>query len=92
MRLMTSATPKVEASEAVTKDCGGGVADMIELSLFNAADWLRWGPKADDRIEIVDAGYRSGAMYIDTLLPEGDQYKLRAYSMPLRAGEALGEL
>lgn len=80
-------TDKVEMSGAVTTDNGGGTSDMIELSLYNAADWLRWGPATDDHIEIIDTGYRTGAMYIDTLLPDGDIYKLRAYSMPLRARE-----
>ena len=80
-------TEKVEVSEAVTTDNAGGVADCIELTLTNAADWLRWEPQADDKVEIMDAGYKSGIMYIDALLPEDDVYKLKAFSMPRKARE-----
>ena len=78
-------TDRIGISAAITTDGAGGIADGIRLTLFDAADWIRWGPKADDRIAIEDDGYRSGNMYIDTLDPDGDMYRLTAYSMPSAA-------
>ena len=80
-------TASVEMAEAVSIDCEGGQADMLRLTLQNAGEWYAWGPKEDDEIELVDEGYTTGRMYLHTLLPDGDGFKLVACSLNSAARE-----
>lgn len=78
-------TEQVQVAEAVSVDSEGGQADMLKLTLENAAQWQKWSPKADDMIVLIDDGYTTGSMYIDTLVPDGDGFKIIACSLPSAA-------
>lgn len=71
-------TDSVNITGAVARDASGGRSDSLTVTLDHASSWYRWGPKKDDQIEIIDRGYSTGNMYINTIAPEGDSYRIIA--------------
>ena len=74
------------SDSALVKSCRvhdtcGGRADGLEIVFEDAAKWLSWGPKEDDEIVITNLGYESGAMYVNTITPEGGKYRIFATSL-----------
>lgn len=78
----TDITRYAEVVEAVAYDEAGGKADALCLTMRNAQKWYAWKPQRDDALEIRQNGYTTGRMYLDTLRPEDEKYRVIATSMP----------
>ena len=78
-------TGKVIPSACVHKDVSHGKADVLEIVFRRSAAWHRWQPETDDKIQITSENYNTGVMYVNTLVPEGDQFRLIATSLPSKA-------
>lgn len=62
-----------------------GRADSLELEVDHAAAWYRWKPKKDDAIVAERDGYSTGRMYLNSMVPEGDRFRIVASSLPAAA-------
>lgn len=71
-------TDDVDIVSAVHRDVSGGRSDCLELTLDHAATWNRWKPQIDDSIELAYNGYTTGRLFLNTILPEGDRYRILA--------------
>lgn len=78
-------TGYVIVTKCVHRDVSHGRSDSLEIEFARAASWHRWGPETDDRIHVILDGYDTGAMYLNTILPEGDRYRIVATSLPTAA-------
>jgi len=76
----TDITADVDIVSAVHRDVSGGRSDCLELTLEHAATWNRWKPQIDDGIELAHNGYTTGKLFLNTILPEGDRYRILATS------------
>ena len=74
----TDITESVNVTGCVIRDACGDRTDMLELKLDRAADWYRWAPEEDDEIILTDGVYTTGTMYLNAVIPEGDQYRVLA--------------
>ena len=74
-------TDDVLVKSCTVHDTCGGRADGLEIVFEDAAKWFSWGPKEDDEIEVENLGYQSGAMYVNTVTPEGGKYRILATSL-----------
>jgi phage protein D len=74
----TDITDDVDIVSAVHRDVSGGRSDCLELTLDHAATWNRWKPQIDDSIELAYNGYTTGRLFLNTILPEGDRYRILA--------------
>ena len=82
----TDITGKVIPSACTHKDVSHGKADVLEIVFRRPAAWHRWQPETDDEIRVTSGKYDTGAMYVHTLVPEGEQFRLIATSLPSKAG------
>ena len=71
-------TKYVTITGCVHRDASRGKSDSLELRLANASIWYRWGPEEDDEIRVLDGEYDTGRMYLNTVIPEGDDYRVLA--------------
>jgi len=78
-------TQSVQILQCVHRDASVGRSDSLDIILNHAADWYRWEPKAGDTIEINHKGYTTGALYVNTVRPEGKEYRILATSLPPNA-------
>ena len=78
-------TQSVQILQCVHRDASIGRSDSLDIILNHAADWYRWEPKAGDTIEINHKGYTTGALYVNTVRPEGKEYRILATSLPPNA-------
>jgi len=74
----TDITEDVDIVSAIHRDVSDGRCDCLELTLDHAAAWYRWGPKQDDTIQLTDGAYSTGTLYLNTVVPEGDSYRILA--------------
>ncbi len=81
----TDITGKVIPSACVHKDVSHGKADTLEIVFRRSAAWHRWQPETDDRIQIFNGDYDTGEMYIHTIVPEGEAFRIIATSLPSKA-------
>ena len=81
----TDITGSVIPSACTHKDVSHGKADVLEIVFRRPSAWHRWSPETDDEIQIVSGKYDTGIMYVNTLVPEGEQYRLIATSLPSKA-------
>ena len=81
----TDITGNVIPSACTHKDVSHGKADVLEIVFRRPAAWHRWQPETDDEIRVTSGKYDTGAMYVNTLLPEGEQYRMIATSLPSKA-------
>ncbi len=73
----------VEISDLIVTDSCGDQADGIDAKFANAENqWSQWKPQKEDSLNILNAGYRSGNMWIDRIRQEGDLIALGAVSIP----------
>lgn len=79
-------TDEVNIVAASARDVSGGRSDSLHITLGHARSWYHWGPKVDDKIEIIDHGYSTGTMYVNTIAPEGDDYRILATASKSGAG------
>lgn len=78
-------TGDVQITEARGRDVSGGRSDSLELVVEHAHVWHRWGPQADDRIELIQGRYSTGRLYINAVAAEDDQYRILATSVKTAA-------
>ena len=78
-------TQSVQILQCVHRDASVGRSDSLDIILNHAADWYRWKPKAGDTIEINHKGYTTGTLYVNTVRPEGKEYRILATSLPPNA-------
>lgn len=69
----------------VYRDASHGKADTLEITFRRAASWHQWDPQMEDRIRILHGGCDTGEMFVDTIVPEGDRYRMIATSLPRSA-------
>lgn len=81
----TDITDMVQTKECIVRDTCGDRCDSIEIVFENAAGWYRWGPKKDDIIKVTSGAYDSGAMFVNTILPENGRFRIMATSLPVGA-------
>jgi hypothetical protein len=62
----------------VFRETAANRCDVLELELENAAAWYKWGPKTDDRIRAMHGGFDTGALYLNTILPEQGRFRILA--------------
>ena len=67
------------------KNVSHGKADVLEIVFRRPSAWHRWQPETDDTIQVNSENYETGVLYVNTLVPEGDQYRLIATSLPSNA-------
>lgn len=77
-------TDSVRVAECTCTDASRDRADSIDIAFENPAAWDRWNPQIDDTMEVTDSGYTSGKMYIASIMPDGDLYRILATSVPKR--------
>lgn len=75
-------TGMVTVNTCKVRDTCGDRCDGLEVEFTNAAGWYRWGPKEDDQIVVSHNGYDTGIQYVHTVLPEGDNFRIYAASLP----------
>ena len=78
-------TEFVDITGALCRDNSGGACDTLELTFENASAWYAWGPKKDDELEIIQDGYKTGKMYLNTVLPEEGKFNVIATAIPSTA-------
>lgn len=81
----TDITDDVDIVKCVHKDVSGSKCDLLEIELENAKAWYRWQPQRDDVLIAALNGYDTGAMYLNSVLPEAGRYKILATSIPSAA-------
>ena len=79
-------TPHVTITGCVHRDASRGRSDSLELRLAHASTWYQWGPEEDDEIQITEDDFSTGAMYMNAVIPEGDDYRILATSTRRAAG------
>lgn len=67
--------------KCVHTDVSGGRCDSLDIELENADRWLRWGPKQDDTLEVTEGKYTTGKLYLSTIMPEDDHFRVIATSL-----------
>lgn len=83
MRLIwqgTDITDKVNVRGAVYTDDSGGHLDRMEISLGDPARWYSWRPEKGDTIRAEEDGFDTGDMFLDSVEPEGDLFRVTALS------------
>ncbi len=73
-------TEYVSIAGCVHRECSRGGNDLLDLTMRNAATWFSWGPETDDAIRITHKGYDTGTLYLHTLIPDGDGFRVLATS------------
>ena len=74
-------TQHVNITGCVHKDASHGRSDSLILTLDHASTWYRWGPEEDDEIRIFHENDDTGNMYLNAVIPIGDQYRVIATSL-----------
>lgn len=72
----------VNITKCIHRDVASGRADSLEIEFDHAAAWFSWRPEKDDTIQIVNGSYDTGRLYLNTILPQGDHYRIIATSLP----------
>lgn len=78
-------TGSVLPRSAVHRDVSHGEADVLEIAFRQAASWHRWDPQIGDKIRIWHNRYDTGTLYVHTIIPESENYRIIATSLPMAA-------
>ena len=81
----TDMTGYVNIARCVYREASVGRADSLEIEADHAAQWAKWKPKRDDVIVAERDGYSTGKLYLNSVIPEGDSYRIIATSLPSAA-------
>lgn len=81
----TNITNKVDVRSCVSTDTCGERCDSLDIEFQYSPGWYKWDPKEDDRIQITHNGYDTGIMYVNTILPEDNRYRIIATSLPCKS-------
>lgn len=74
-------TGYVEIVGCVHRDKSHGRSDSLELTMDHASVWYRWKPEEDDEIVVTEGNHSTGKMYLNTVIPERDKYRVIATGM-----------
>lgn len=74
-------TQYVNITGCVHRDVSHGRSDSLELTLDHASTWYKWGPEEDDEIRVVHEQDDTGILYLNTVIPTGNQYRILATSL-----------
>lgn len=80
----TDVTDYVNVTRCVCSDRARG-ADLLEIEFDRASVWSTWrrdDPRDAETVEVVLGEYTTGEMYVTTLLPCGDRFRVLATSLP----------
>lgn len=72
-------------TKCIHRDVSHGRVDCLEVEFDHAAVWYSWGPETDDEIIAEMDGYTTGILYVNTIIPQGDKYRILATSLPSAA-------
>ena len=78
-------TPYVNITGCVHRDVSHGRSDSLELTLDHASTWYKWGPEEDDEIRVTHDRDDTGILYLNTVIPAGDKFRVLATSLPRAA-------
>lgn len=79
-------TNAVEVKEANITDNAGGIADSIEIWFDDPQGfWSQWKPEKNHKVQVKEAGFDSGLMYVDELEQKRGFFIIRALSIPQEA-------
>lgn len=78
-----------DVAECVHREHSGDKCDCIEITLEHADEWYGWQPQVDDAIAVSMDGYTTGKLYLNTIFPENDRFRIFATGVP-RAGRVAG--
>jgi hypothetical protein len=81
----TDITNFVIPSACDYKDVSHGKADTLDISFRRSAAWHRWQPEIDDTIQITEGKFDTGILYVNTIVPSGNAYRILASSLPSKA-------
>lgn len=73
----------VSIKSCIVRDLSGDRCDSIHIELENQDAWYQWCPEKNDEICVVEDEYSSGVMFVNSVVPEGDTYKIIATSLPV---------
>ena len=72
----------VSIKSCIVRDLSGARCDSIHIEFENQDVWYQWCPEKNDEICVIEDGYSSGVMFVNSIVPEGDTYKIIATSLP----------
>ncbi len=75
-------TRQVVITKCVHRDVSRGKCDMLEMELDHAATWHKWKPQKDEKISVSFGGYNTGTLYLNTVRPEENHYRILATAIP----------
>lgn len=75
---------RVDVAECIHREASDG-CDCLEIALEHAAAWYAWQPQVDDEIEAALDGYRTGRLFLNTILPQDGKYRILATGLPRAA-------
>lgn len=75
-------TEFVVVRSAIVRDMSMGRCDSIDLVFENQDAWFLWNPEKNDQICILEDQYSSGVMFVNSVVPEGNRYRIIATSLP----------
>lgn len=76
---------RVDVAQCIHYDTVYDRCDCLDITLEHAASWYVWHPQVDDEIEAALDGYRTGKLYLNTILPQDGRYRILATSLPRAA-------
>ncbi len=76
-------TDAVEVQKADIIDNAGGIADSIDLC-FSDTDglWSKWKPQKGHKLNVLESGFSSGNMYVDSIVQSRGSIRLKGLSLP----------
>ena len=74
-------TESVNITGCVHRESAGGKSDCLELTLDHASRWYGYNPEEDDEIILTHGDYSTGKLYLNAVIPVGDQYRILATSV-----------
>lgn len=80
-------TSRVQIAEAIYKDVSGGRSDSLDMVFENGLAWNVWQPQKNDRVQIVDGSLDTGTLFVQAVMPMGNQYRIIATAAKAGAGQ-----
>lgn len=65
----------------IHREAAHGAGDLLEIRMGRAESWHRWDPETDDTIRVKHKGYDTGTLYLHSVIPEGEEYRVLALSL-----------
>lgn len=78
-------TGMVDITKCIHHESSGGRCDCMEIEMDHAGAWYAWKPKTDDAIVASMNGYKTGKLYLNTVIPQNGKFRILATSVPSAA-------